>query len=150
MSLSKHTFWKRMIRPSRLYWVSYRYWYEREKAERLFVRGLTYRYYGQRQRKIQVWDNIPSQSRQKRVSQLSLILVLTWSCTSKSDRQTSLIDESRVLVFRFLVNSSRSFQLHFFTWLKREKNNRDRTVWQKRSKQAYESLFTLLLSSILS
>ena len=77
---------------------------------------------------IQVWDNIPSQSRQKRVSQLSLILVLTWSCTSKSDRQTSLIHESHVLVFRFLVNSSSSFQLHFFTWLKREKNNRDRTV----------------------
>ena len=49
--------------------------------------------------KIQVWDNIPSQSRQKRVSQLSLILVLTWSCTSKYDRQTSLVHESHVFFY---------------------------------------------------
>ena len=66
--------------------------------------------------KIQVWDNIPSQSRQKRVSQLSLILVLTWSCTSKSDRQTSLVHESHVFFFRFLAtvaSSSSSFHLHF-------------------------------------
>ena len=49
--------------------------------------------------KVQVWDNIPSQSRQKRGSQLSLISVLTWSCTSKSDRQTSLVRESHVFFF---------------------------------------------------
>lgn len=49
--------------------------------------------------KVQVWDNIPSQSRQKRVSQLSLISVLTWSCTSKSDRQPSLVRESHAFFF---------------------------------------------------